>query len=221
MINVIFILLLCIFVFVIFILNIISSFKIVETLSRCTPNQCKLNLITGIKTCPDKNNIIYFDYKKEICASKYSCDSPLMKYSVLSDGSSKILESCPNLTVCNCSMTPKCADYISSSFKYFNLPNNYKYITPVEKNTSDKCSITRLELSYISKYADSTLGTTNNIVNLMYSDKVCPRGMFVNIKNDLANINEFGCIYHSDKCQIYMWAEFNTQTNVVTCKNPV
>ena len=84
----------------------------------CAPGQCITNIYTGEKTCPSSDNITFFvNPTREVCNSKYTCESSTTPFAVQSDGSTNADGICEPNVVCRCLQKPQCANYILTFFE--------------------------------------------------------------------------------------------------------
>lgn len=83
----------------------------------CVKGQCKINLISGIKTCPQEGESTVTLEAEEICQGATTCPRQL-PYPINEDQSTGgTTDSCENGKNCNCSSRPRCQPHISAALK--------------------------------------------------------------------------------------------------------
>lgn len=157
----------------------------------CIVNQCKININTGTRTCPDDGETIMYDIITEICTNRNKCPP---QFPCIDNGSwidcsngGNCLENDPN---CSCYNFGQCAKNISMAWKfgdefYYNFNNgkvnNKIYgipIYPYSEYTNGLVSC-RIDIS------------NKNLVAYQY----CISGKYI---EDL--INGFICCSYNDSC---------------------
>ena len=157
----------------------------------CIINQCKININTGTRTCPDDGETIMYDIITEICTNRNKCPP---QFPCIDNGSwidcsngGNCLENDPN---CSCYNFGQCAKNISMAWKfgdefYYNFNNgkvnNKIYgipIYPYSEYTNGLVSC-RIDIS------------NKNLVAYQY----CISGKYT---EDL--INGFICCSYNDSC---------------------
>lgn len=82
----------------------------------CPVDECATNVLTGTKTCPSPNGIIYRDTTVEVCNPRYRCTSIITPYAVNSDLSTGFDGICEDGVECPCVGGLVCPEYIKSAF---------------------------------------------------------------------------------------------------------
>lgn len=76
---------------------------------QCPAGQCATNIYNGEKRCPlDPTIRVTYDAAFETCNSKFTCESKLTPYALLSNGATSELGICETNTVCRCLSRPQC-----------------------------------------------------------------------------------------------------------------
>jgi len=136
-----------------------SSDQAAVTLFQCLPQQCAVNLFTGVKRCSTTTDeIVTVNPDVEVCSDPFRCSNPLLPYAVQSDGSTDNLGQCQPGIQCGCLRNPRCPQYVTS---YFTRSNGDPYSDPQGQ---------RITFPQVSSYINSNNGQVVNSPPLSYSD---------------------------------------------------
>lgn len=100
-------------------LYFIYSNQIVErTFLSCPVNQCATNIYNGEKRCGNEGVSVFYDPTFETCNSKYTCESPLTPYALLTTGETDDMGVCDPNVICRCLSKPRVPSEILTFFTY-------------------------------------------------------------------------------------------------------
>jgi len=140
-------------------------------IKECAPGKCVVNTNTGIKRCPEGNDVLVYDFRVEGCTNKDNCEDPLQPYAVMEDGSTTTSKFCGKDIECRCSRNISCP---YKDLSYFNLQTdnftskNYNFINVIPGVSSlinpgqvsinigenDSCKLNPAELTQIRNGCD-------------------------------------------------------------------
>lgn len=136
-----------------------SSDTAAVTLFQCLPQQCAVNLSTGLKRCATTaGEIITTNPAIEVCSDPFTCSNPVLPYALQSDGSTNNLGQCQSGIQCGCVRQPRCPQYVTS---YFTRSNGDPYSDPLGQ---------RITFPQVSGYIDLDSGEVVNSPPLSYTD---------------------------------------------------
>jgi len=191
----------------------------------CPIGDCKVNIITGDKDCPESiTNSLTIDPSSEVCSAKYYCNSKLLPYAVQSDGGTNPLGVCPTGIACDCKRKPQCPYYITS---YFNTSGGSAFNTVQSRTVFNQITqYTDLSGNTISQPPLQMVNATSNFCTISYdwsklmSPSTCLNGVLAYIPNKIGNINFnntlLGCVPGS-KCKQEMVAIWDIKSNSSFC----
>ena len=136
-----------------------SSDQAAVTLLECLPQQCAVNLATGLKRCgATPGEVVAVNPAVEVCSNPFTCSDPVLPYALQSDGSTNNLGQCQAGVECRCLRQPRCPQYVTS---YFTRSNGDPYSDPLGQ---------RITFPQISSYIDLNTGEVVNSPPLVYND---------------------------------------------------
>lgn len=95
-----------------------------DVMINCAPGQCATNMFSGLKSCPQGNEVVAIDPAEEVCNSPFTCEDPKTPYALKGDGSTDLNGVCETGIKCRCLQRPRCADYVTT---YFQTSNGNPY----------------------------------------------------------------------------------------------
>ena len=84
-------------------------------LDECPEGECAIDLKTGVKRCPQDNNIrLVYNRAFEGCSARFNCTLDKLPYAILSSGETGTFGVCEKNIECRCSSEIVCPKYVVS-----------------------------------------------------------------------------------------------------------